>query len=523
MIKSKSMEEKSGKAVKVYEIFLFGAVLLITGLIVYTNLFHYCYKMNADIASEAVLARHTWESGEWIPKSWCHGTEVRIFFAANLAALFYGICNDMSLAMGSACCVMTFCILGSLYFFISQFSFHREEKLLFILLCLLMPNHFIMLELFYLFASYYAVHIILLFLAMGIYVRMLGGAHVRVVWQVLLILFSFGIGMQGVRGILVINAPMLVTEMLRQLYLLYEKKWEKKNVLTAGWCMFMLFAGWLGTLTPYSIGQQISRNIRKGPAKLWETVLPQFFEAMGWTEIDGSVRVVYLFLLLISLGVLVSYLFQFLKTVCAGEDKPLIWAYLLMWISLGATMAAVAFTTIASSRRYYFVILPIMAFGFVCFTHSFQEKKHYLRIAGCAVALFLLFFQVREIYFPILQSEEPAPSTEYEVCKYLKENNYEIAYANFEKANVITVLSGGAVRGAAVASMERMDMCKWLNSTDWYVPNMPYHSRTAYVVSETDKEAFERFRALHTEEIRLEKKIGYLYIYSSDYNLSCLY
>lgn len=301
------------KMERIYQLFLLGAIMLMTGLIIYTNLFHYCYKMNADIAAEAVLARHTWESGEWIPKSWCHGTEVRIFFPANLAALFYGIWNDMSFAMGSACSVMTLCILGSLYFFISQFSFQQEEKLLFLLLCLLLPNHFIMLELFYLFASYYAAHITLLFLAMGVYVRRLNGIRIHVVWLVVLYLISFGIGMQGVRGILVINAPMMVTEMFRQLYLLYEKKWEKRDASIAGWCFGMLLAGWLGTLTPYSIGQPISRNIRKGFAKLWETVLPEFFEAMGWSDIDGSGKAVFLFLLLIAIGVLGGCMFRLLK------------------------------------------------------------------------------------------------------------------------------------------------------------------------------------------------------------------
>lgn len=154
---------------------------------------------------------------------------------------------------------------------------------------------------------------------------------------------------------------------------------------------------------------------------------------------------------------------------------------------------------------------------------SLREKGRSFRAVGFAVVLFLFAFQVREIYVPILQSEEPPQSTEYEVCQYLQENDYQLAYANFDKGNVITVLSNGSVRGAAVASMERMDMCKWLSSTDWYAPNMPYHSRTAYVVSEADKEAFETFRAQHLDKIWFETKIGYLYLYGSEYNLSSLY
>lgn len=149
------------KISKICSFFLTAAIILITGLIVYTNLFHYCYKMNADIASEAVLASYIWESGEWLPKSWYPSTELRFFQTPNLASLLYGIKHNMNLAMGIACSIMTLGILMSAYFFICQCSFQREEKLIFVLLCLIIPNNFVILELFYLFGAYYAIHVII--------------------------------------------------------------------------------------------------------------------------------------------------------------------------------------------------------------------------------------------------------------------------------------------------------------------------------------------------------------------------
>lgn len=318
-----------------------------------------------------------------------------------------------------------------------------------------------------------------------------------------------------------LNVPMFATEAVRQIWLWYQKTWKKRDGSIAGWCALLLLAGYAGTFAPFSVGQETTRNIRKGVAKLWETVLPQVFEAAGFAGVEGIGRVVPACFLLIAIVVLGGCVFQLLKRKGEGQ-MPLAWAYFLLWMSLGVTMAAAAFTTTDTSRRYYFVILPLMAFGFICFLHSVKEKAGFFRIAGIFLTLFLLFFQVWEIYLPILQSEEPPKTTEYEVCQYLRDNDYETAYADFYKGNVITVLSHGSVRGAAVASMERMDVCKWLSSKDWYAPNMPYHSRTAYVVSEEEQEAFEKFRAQHLDEIRLETKIGYLYIYGSDYNLSSL-
>ena len=49
---------------------IFVLILLVLGIIFTVNLFHYTYKMNADIAAEGILARLIWESGQWMPDSW---------------------------------------------------------------------------------------------------------------------------------------------------------------------------------------------------------------------------------------------------------------------------------------------------------------------------------------------------------------------------------------------------------------------------------------------------------------------
>ena len=86
----------------------------------------------------------------------------------------------------------------------------------------------------------------------------------------------------------------------------------------------------------------------------------------------------------------------------------------------------------------------------------------------------------------------------------------------------MTVLANGKVRVAAVATVENMDACKWVSSMDWYAPAIPYETRTAYIIPEAEMENFEGFLALHEKDVQLETQIGRFYIYSSDYNFSCL-
>ncbi len=110
-----------------------------------------------------------------------------------------------------------------------------------------------------------------------------------------------------------INIPMLATEMARQIYLWYDKSWKKRDGFIAGWCALLLLAGYAGTFTPYSVGQETTRNVRRGLAKLWNTVLPQAFEALGFAGVEGIGRGVPLFFLLIAMGVLGVCLFRLLN------------------------------------------------------------------------------------------------------------------------------------------------------------------------------------------------------------------
>ncbi len=132
-----------------------------------TNLFHFNYKMNADIASEAVLGRLIWETGQILPDGWYGSNEVRILCAPNIAALFYGVTHNMNLSMGLACCVMTLLVLFSIAAFCRFIGMGRRYSLLMTFLCLMIPGSFVSLELTCLFASYYAIHVVVLFFTLG--------------------------------------------------------------------------------------------------------------------------------------------------------------------------------------------------------------------------------------------------------------------------------------------------------------------------------------------------------------------
>lgn len=132
---------------KVFQAVLWVGVICFLLAVFVTNLFHFNYKMNADIGAEAILGRLIWESGQILPDGWYGSNEVRLLCAPNLAALFYGLCHNMNLAQGLACCVMTVLICISIGYFLGQLGMAHKYRLLMVFLCLMLPSGFIALEL----------------------------------------------------------------------------------------------------------------------------------------------------------------------------------------------------------------------------------------------------------------------------------------------------------------------------------------------------------------------------------------
>lgn len=519
MVKPTAFSLLIGKIVIVILFFMISSV----------NLFHFCYRMNADIAAEAMLADLICESGEWIPGTWYPSTELRIFGTPNLAALFCGFTGSMNLAMGISCTLMTAFIMAGIYYLTVQLGMEREKRLLFLILCVVLPNRFVILELMFLFASYYGIHVIGLFFILGIYVKTIRtnerAERMPYVMMFLAIVFSFCMGMQGVRGILILSGPLLALEICRNVYLFWTGggKGSKKNIYLLIWTIGLVAAGYLGTKFSFSVGQGISRNIRKGPLKLFSTVLPDVLRCIGFED-AGIVEKIVLGILCI--WAVINLICILRKILRKSPVDPLEWMTLFFWFSPVMSMLCVAFTTMESSERYYFLFLPLLALTAVTGTVGRKEKRERINNAllWCArgITLVLVLLSVTKIYLPVLKSEEPAESELREVTEFLCEQGFERAYATFENANTITVLADGEVRAAAVASVKDMSICKWLSSSSWYVPAVPYEERTAYVITEAELPEFKEFKNMHEEDLQFDTQIGKYQIWSSEYNFSGL-
>lgn len=503
-------------------------ILLFLALICFTNIFRYNYRMNADIASEALLGQLIWDSGQWIPDSWYPSTEVRIIGTANLSALFYGITENMGLSMGLACVSAVLLIGVSVIFLMRETVWGGVKSywILMVFLMLALPASYSLLEVLYLFAGYYAGHTAVFFFTLGVYGGSLCRRSIRRGLMLISIFLAFLLGMQGSRGLLVIYGPLFAVEIVRCCYHVFIARaenidmQEQKQSMEVDWkisiwvivnCAF----NYLGSCMPASANFGFSRNIRKGFGKLWEIVVPDVIDVLGFQNV-GILGQICLALLLLNAGYVLSTIF--LKIWKKKEPEALEWIYLVVCASPVMAVFIVSFTTVESTGRYYFAFLIMLSMAVVLL---FKQNKRYLfsvKLFAWIAIGYLSIVNVIDLYVPIMGSEEPPENDFIAVTDFLEKNGYSLAYATFENANTMTVISNGRVKVVSVASVEKMDICKWLSCTSWYPPEVSRNQTTAYLITENQMPEFQFFLMNKDGAVREVDQIGRFHIFVSDYN-----
>jgi hypothetical protein len=474
------------------------------------------------VAAEVVFTKFLWDSKEFVPRSWYPSTEARIISTPNIAALFYGMTGNASLALGMACCFMTIGIIASVLYFAHKAGMDSNFRLLMVFMCLALPASRRIADLLYIIACYYAIHVIAFFLTLGFYCDCLQKRQINKGVFAFLVAFAFLLGMQGMRAALIAFVPLFAFDVLRNFLDFARKRTLAKHNVSLFLAIALLLAvNYIGSLSSSSVGHSFSRNIRKGLAKLFTEVVPDVFAALGfnWSRLASLQNLLSGILCLLSAFVLVSLLRKIWKQ---GELEVSEWAFLALLASPVITMLIMAFTTYDSTPRFYFGFVLAMAMSAVLF----MQKTRRMAICGLgAVIILLSVINIRNVYLPILTYKEQGKTDLQMAAEYLVANDFAIAYSTNNWANPLSVAANNEIIVATLLDdYTLMKMLAWETSSEWYVPNRPYYEKTAYVVSEARQESFLTYlRENNLEDIVVaEIKFGVLTIYSSPINLTCL-
>jgi len=500
-------------------------IALFLFLIFTVNLRHFTYNMNADIAADVILSKLMGDASRiTVPPTWISSSELKLIALPNIAALIQMLLDDANLAFGWACCLMTLGIAISIYAFMGQLGFDKPNKLLMVFLSLALPTVLSTLTMLYLPAAYCSIHVIAFFISLAFYHAVLD-KKIKLPLYVLSSILALLLGIQGLRGLLLIYAPLFTVELLRNITILWQKKSLKKaNVIALCHVGSLCVFSYVGTLLPMSIGYPTGRNMRRGFNDLIYSVLPDLARSLGSnTFLSHPVALGALTLLGLSTIIYVlSLLISLLKKRGLSNVE---WTYLVLPVSLIISLIMTAFTTTSSSSRYFFMSVFVLAMSTVMIlgkaNSGICRLIHPFLLASVII---LAFANVSLVYLPILRSERPPQSDMQKVADYLLSQDYAIAYSPFDYAGVFSVLADNQIIVAAVADPGTLEINRWLNSWEFFPPYRPYEEKTAYIFSDNnnDNDVFLGFVATngHADIVFLDMQIGSYYIYSSPYNLT---
>ena len=214
--------------------------------------------------------------------------------------------------------------------------------------------------------------------------------------------------------------------------------------------------------------RDISRNIRGGLSKLFGVVLADTYKAIGFESGNFLRNIGLAVLVLCVCGQVVRLLVKMLQRKALQGAE---WCFLVTAASPVVAAVMVAFTTIESSERYYFMWIFAMALAVVllweqtmvckeedkdamrgeCSVRSvrgvfsmigvhrtglhrtgLQEVKKVVGVIVVLISLIVSAIHITTVYSPILKAQEPTPSDALEVVRYLETNGYTEAYSTFE-------------------------------------------------------------------------------------------
>ncbi len=169
-----------------------------------------------DMYSDTLVSKLMWEHKSLFPEGWVFGNQFYVFVTPVAAALFYGLCGSVNLAMALATTLMTVLTVVSFWWMLRPFA-TREQLLAgtaVLLGCVIGTDLFadIEVQIFYVMASFYAGYQITLFVVFGDYLRTLHGRKPGAAALVIAAVLSFCTGMHSLRQTAVMILPLLVFE-----------------------------------------------------------------------------------------------------------------------------------------------------------------------------------------------------------------------------------------------------------------------------------------------------------------------
>lgn len=490
------------KCISVLPYVLLGVVLL--GLI-FANILWGDHFLDSDMAAEMIFSKLVASEGGWIAsENWYYSTEFRIVYTQLIMVPLFHIFESWRVIRIITNVITYLLLLGS-YFFMMKPLECKTRTVAYSAVILLLPFSETLVTHMH-FGNTYMFHVILLFFCFGLYLRLAkqgSSSWMGKLWLAWYIIVCLLCGMSGVRYVLALQAPVVLTSAI---YLMRSKAWGElrvrldkpriigvwqeqrtKYLLYAILGLFISVLGYLGNVVFIAKNYVFQTYEATNFIPVFQGVLLEriqnvignllllfgYISNKGFLSVRGMISLIA-FAFLIGLVMLARRCNKLLQ-----DDAH----FMLLFFEVAFVLNTFVFvfTTSTMSERYYITVfvfaVPLLALYF--------EKESY-RLDKFLVMTFLvgaLLLTTSKSIFSLASNDKNAELRD--AVAFLQEEGYDFGYATYWNGNIMTELSNGELGVAQIAELADMSFFRWSSPIGYYEEG--YHQGKCFLILTRDE------------------------------------
>ncbi|MBR1703485.1 MAG: hypothetical protein IJ716_16330 [Lachnospiraceae bacterium] len=470
-------------------------------LLLLLNVFRHDQWLDSDMAAEMMFSRLLAQEGRFFATpDWYYSTEFRFLYTHWIMGPLFRILANWHVIRTITNLVSYVLMVAAYYFFMKPFDVKRERVVASSAILLLpfsetMMTHMVM-------GNTYLFHVIIVFTVFGLFLRLAGGHKgKRVVWLVCYLVFAVICGVSGVRYLLALQCPLVLTSLVGIFrsadFAQLRREWSDRETgekngkngksgktlwLTLGKSvsakyLWYSLLGAAGSVAGYAVNVlYVSRRyvfqtydatnfIAVYQGILMERIqnaigslimLFGYIPDRGVLSLRGVITLVA-FLLLAVFG----YCSVQAGKECKGQRGFVTW---FLYVSFLLNLFVFVFTTSTMVPRYYLTIyiflLPVLCF-------YLEKEEHYFdRLAVCVLLILGLTLATGKTVLSYVTIDKNADRRK--VAAALEEQGLKFGYATYWNGNILTELTNGQVEIANVGDGIYLDYFKWSSPMKYY-------------------------------------------------------
>lgn len=493
--------------------------------------------IDSDMAAEMIFSKLLAEEGKWISTAnWYYSTEFRVLYTQLLMVPLHHIFSDWHVIRIITNVVFYVLMLASFYFVCKPLDIRRRNIWLCALALLVPVSEAVMTHLQM--GNTYMSHVILCFMTFGLFLRLADRKRKLrskgfVIYGVLFAVLCIILGISGVRYLLDLLVPMVLTAMIFVMrghsFTAFREETSKERLIGLLKCeqaryLYVSVVGIVFGGIGYLINAlHISRiyqfqtydttnfiAVHEGVfMDRVQNALGELLQMFGYIEnkaflsLRGLITILA-FVMIGALGYAWAKSMGYSKAQTLAPEEPAEqnqrrFTVLFAGVSLVLHLFVFIFTTSTMVDRYF---IPIAIFFLLALAIYMEwEPRVFDRVAVCLILGGSLCLAGLKTYYSFVSNDKN--ETRYEVADYLVSEGYTFGYASYWNSNIMTEVSNGELEMANLWSLESLGDFKWSSKMASYEEK---EGKIFLIAANAELYALEEHGILDNQEIIFENE-----------------